>query len=41
MRTDKILKDLNEQQKKALQFKDGQLIIFAGTGDRQDKSHNP
>jgi ATP-dependent exoDNAse (exonuclease V) beta subunit len=37
METDEILKDLNEQQKEAVQFKDGQLIIFAGAGTGKTK----
>jgi DNA helicase-2/ATP-dependent DNA helicase PcrA len=37
METDEILKDLNEQQREAVQFKDGQLIIFAGAGTGKTK----
>jgi DNA helicase-2/ATP-dependent DNA helicase PcrA len=37
METDEILKDLNEQQRETVQFKDGQLIIFTGAGTGKTK----
>jgi DNA helicase-2/ATP-dependent DNA helicase PcrA len=40
METDEILKDLNEQQRETVQFKDGQLIIFAGAGTGKTKVIN-